>query len=381
MDGAGGRVMRSWLESVLFRDVVFAMDWEDPATQDTALAIAPTDRVLTITAGGCNALSLLLTAPASLVCVDGNAAQTRLLELKIAAAASLPHDAFFDIFAARAPERIRVDYPARIRRELSPAARAFWDRNIGVVAKNLYHAGRIGLYLRIVRAYLRAVGLSPRVVDELLASRDLAEQRRWFDANIAPRLRGRLVRAFLRSRAMSYLSGMHPEQLARIEREGGFDIATLDRLERVLTEVPIRDNYFIAMAATGRFIDDRVPPYLQPASFDRLRSLLDRIQPVTGWLDDVLDQHAPASLDKLNLLDVFDWMTPDQVEACMHRVARVAAPNAVVLYRSAPMRLPPPPSVLRYFTWDRPRSEELWRGERSTIHGSVYVLERQSAAC
>jgi S-adenosylmethionine:diacylglycerol 3-amino-3-carboxypropyl transferase len=122
MDGAGGRVMRSWLESVLFRDVVFAMDWEDPATQDTALAIAPTDRVLTITAGGCNALSLLLTAPASLVCVDGNAAQTRLLELKIAAAASLPHDAFFDIFAARAPERIRVDYPARIRRELSPAA-------------------------------------------------------------------------------------------------------------------------------------------------------------------------------------------------------------------------------------------------------------------
>jgi S-adenosylmethionine-diacylglycerol 3-amino-3-carboxypropyl transferase len=180
---------------------------------------------------------------------------------------------------------------------------------------------------------------------------------------------------------MSYLSGMHPEQLARIEREGGFDIATLDRLERVLTEVPIRDNYFIAMAATGRFIDDRVPPYLQPASFDRLRSLLDRIQPVTGWLDDVLDQHAPASLDKLNLLDVFDWMTPDQVEACMHRVARVAAPNAVVLYRSAPMRLPPPPSVLRYFTWDRPRSEELWRGERSTIHGSVYVLERQSAAC
>jgi S-adenosylmethionine-diacylglycerol 3-amino-3-carboxypropyl transferase len=372
---------RSWLESLLFRDVVFAMDWEDPATQDAALAITPTDRVLTITAGGCNALSLLLAAPASLVCVDGNAAQTRLLELKLAAAATLEHDAFFDIFAARAPERIRGEYPARIRRVLSPTARAFWDRNIGVVAKNLYHVGRIGLYLRIVRAYLRAVGLSPRVVDELLASRDLAEQRRWFDANIAPRLRGRLVRAFLRSRAMSYLSGMHPEQLARIEREGGFDIATLDRLERVLTAVPIRDNYFIAMAATGRFIDDRVPPYLQPANFDRLRGLLDRVQPITGWLDDVLDRHAPASLDKLNLLDVFDWMTPEQVEACMHRVARVAAPNAIVLYRSAPMRLPPPPSVLQYFSWNRARSEELWRGERSTIHGSVYVLERKSEAC
>lgn len=372
---------RSWIESLLFRDVVFAMDWEDPATQDRALAIEPSDRALTITAGGCNALSLLLAGPATLICVDGNAAQTRLLELKIAAAEVLDHDAFFDIFAARAPERIRDDYPARIRPRLSAVARAFWDRHIGVVAGNLYHAGRIGLYLRILRAYLRAVGLGPEVVGELLACPDLASQRRWYETHVAPRLRGRLVRRFLRSRALNYLSGMHPEQLARIEREGGFDVATLDRLERVLTEVPIRDNYFIAMAATGAFYRDRVPPYLQAESYDRLRAHLDRVQPITGWLDDVLDRMPAASLDKLNLLDVFDWMTPAQVEACMQRVARVAAPDAVVLYRSAPVRLAPPESVLRYFVWDRELSDELWRSERSTIHGSVYVLRRRGVPC
>jgi S-adenosylmethionine-diacylglycerol 3-amino-3-carboxypropyl transferase len=372
---------RSFFEALLFRDVVFAMDWEDPATQDRALAIEPTDRALTITAGGCNALSLLLAGPAGLCCVDGNAAQTRLLELKLAAADTLPHDAFFDIFAARAPERIRDDYPARIRARLSAAARAFWDKHIGVVAGNLYHGGRIGLYLKIVRAYLRALGLSPDVLAEFLDSPDLATQQRWYRTHLEPRTHSRVLRRFLRSRLLNYLSGMHPEQLARIEREGGFDTATLERLTRVLTEVPIRDNYFLAMAATGAFRGDRVPPYLRADNYERLRGCLERVQPITGWLDDVLERFSTGSLDKLNLLDVFDWMTPAEVEASMHRVARVAAPNAVVLYRSAPVRLPPPDSVLRYFTWDRELSDQLWRGERSTIHGSVYVLRRRGDVC
>lgn len=366
-----------WTEALLFRDLVFTMDWEDPVTQDRALAIAPGDVALTITAGGCNALGLLLAGPARLYCVDVNAAQTRLLELKIAAAASLDHGAFFDIFAARVPGRIHDVYAARIRPRLTPAAQRFWDRRLRIIAGNLYHAGRIGLYLRLLRAGLRLLGLGPERVAELLDAEDLAAQRRWYAAHLQRRLWSPLARRFVRSRLLNYLSGMHPEQLARIEREGGFDNATLGRLERVLVDVPIRDNYFLAMAATGAFRGERVPPYLHPGNFERLRAHLDRIQPITSPLDPVLDSLPAGSLHKLNLLDIFDWMTASQVEATMHRVARVAAPGAVLLYRAAPMRLDPPASVLRHFAWDRALSDRLLREERSIIHGSLYVLRRR----
>ena len=366
----------SLVDRLLFRDVVFAMDWEDPATQARALDVRTDDVVLAITAGGCNVLDLALAEPAKLYCLDGNAAQSHLLELKIAAARTLDHDTFFDIFAARAPSRIRDVY-GRIRAQLSPSARAFWDRNLGVVAGNLYHAGRIGLYLRLVRTLLRAFRLSPHTLAELVDAPDLAAQRRWFDTHLRGKLYHPIARRFLRSRLLNVLSGMHPAQLAKVEAEGGFDVQTLERLERVLTELPVRDNYFVAMAATGAFRGDRVPQYLKAESFDRLRDMLPRIEVVTGWLDEFLDGLPPRSLDKLYLLDIFDWMTPAQIEASMTKVARVAAAGAVCLYRAVPVRLDPPASVLRYFDWDRELSNELLRGERSTIHGSLYVLRHE----
>lgn len=368
----------SLVDRLLFRDVVFAMDWEDPATQLRALDIQPHDVVLAITAGGCNVLDLALAGPAKLYCLDGNPAQSHLLELKIAAARVLDHDAFFDIFGARAPARICADYP-RIRTQLSLVARAFWDDHVGIVARGLYTSGRIGLYLRIVRVLLRAFGLSRTVIAELVDAPDLSAQRRWFDAHLRGKLRHPIARRFLRSRVLNVLSGMHPAQLAKIEAEGGFDVQTLARLERVLTELPVRDNYFVAMAATGGFRGDRVPRYLRRDNFERLRDVLPRIEVVTSYLDPFLATLPARSLHKLYLLDIFDWMDAPQIEASMREVERVAAPGAVCLYRAVPMRLDPPASVLRHFAWDRALSRELLDGERSTIHGSLYVLRHEES--
>ena len=368
-------MLEAALQSLMFRDVVFAFDWEDPASQDRALGVTPDDHVLTITAGGCNALNLALASPARLVCVDGNAAQTHLLELKIAAARELPHADFFDIFAARRPQRMREVF-GRLRPLLSARARTFWDKHVGVIAGGLYGAGRIGLYLRIVRAYLRAIGLSPAALTPLLDAPDLDAQHRFYDEHLGPRMNSRIARRILRSRLLNYLSGMHPEQLARVEREGGFDTNTLARLERVLRDVPVRDNYFLAIAATGAFRGDRVPPYLRAESYDRLRAALDRVEPITSSVDPLLERLPPRSLTKINLLDVFDWMTHAEVEATLERVARVAAPGATVLYRSALVRLDPPAAAMRHFVLDRDVAGEILRTERGIIHGSAYVLRR-----
>lgn len=366
--------MSRLLDRLLFRDVVFAMDWEDPATQHRALELAPGDVAVAITAGGCNVLDLALARPAKLYCVDGNPAQSHLLELKLAAIRALDHATFFDIFAARAPSRAREVYAPLLRPLLSPAARAFWDQHLRVVAGGLYRAGRIGLYLRLLRGLLRAFGITPRSIAQLLDAPDLAAQRRWFDAHLRGRLEHPIARRFLRSRLLNVLSGMHPAQVAKIEAEGTFDVRTIERLEHVLTALPVRDNYFVAMAATGRFHDAHVPRYLRREHFEAVREAVSRIEVVTSYLDAFLARLPARSVDKLYLLDIFDWMTPAQIETTMAEVARVAAPGAICLYRAVPTDLAPPASVLRDFTWDRALSDELLRGERSTIHGSLHVL-------
>jgi betaine lipid synthase len=60
--------------------------------------INPSDVVLTLTSGGCNALNLLLNGAGAVVSVDCNPAQSSLLELKKAAIANLSYEDAWQMF-------------------------------------------------------------------------------------------------------------------------------------------------------------------------------------------------------------------------------------------------------------------------------------------
>jgi len=60
--------------------------------------INPSDTVLTLTSGGCNALNLLLHGAGAVVSVDCNPAQSALLELKKVAVANLPYEDVWMMF-------------------------------------------------------------------------------------------------------------------------------------------------------------------------------------------------------------------------------------------------------------------------------------------
>src|SRR5258706_16323458 len=89
---------RPGLERAIFSGIVFGMNWEDPEVDRRALNVTEEDTVLAITSAGCSALNLLLEGPRQLICVDANPAQTALLELKLAAVATLDHSTVIDIF-------------------------------------------------------------------------------------------------------------------------------------------------------------------------------------------------------------------------------------------------------------------------------------------
>ena len=90
---------RSGVFQFLHRNnLVYVTSFEDPAVDRCALEVGPSDRVVTITSGGCNALDLVLAGSLEVHAVDVNPLQTALLELRIAAIRKLGHDDFFALF-------------------------------------------------------------------------------------------------------------------------------------------------------------------------------------------------------------------------------------------------------------------------------------------
>jgi len=77
--------MQKGKDQVALSKLVFTHNWEDPGSDQAALKIGSGDHVFAITSGACNVLGFLLYDPEVIYSVDINPAQSRILELKIAA--------------------------------------------------------------------------------------------------------------------------------------------------------------------------------------------------------------------------------------------------------------------------------------------------------
>jgi len=365
---------RSLLERLVFHGIVFNMSWEDPEMDRRALRVGPDDTVLSISSAGCNPLNFLCQNPKRLITIDGNPAQNAVVELKLVAIRALDHATFFDIFAARNPSAVTQVYRARLRPNLSARSREFWDKNLWMAHRGLYGFGKMGMAIRIVRFVLPRLGITSQRAEEFFELRSLADQQAFYEHHVAPHLWGPVAKRLCRSRWFMYLCGVHPRQFELVNGRHGIYEYVKERIEYVLTKVPIYDNYFLSIAVSGRFRGNRVPPYLLAENFDTLRNNLDRVTVVNGWLGPYLDTLPPGSINRFNLLDIFDWMTPGLFESTLRSVLRAAAPGARLIYRSGSYQLDPPQSVRQHLVHHAELSKELLAIDRSATYGSFYVF-------
>ena len=365
---------RSFLERAVFHGIVFNMSWEDPEMDRHALRVGPGDTVISISSAGCNPLNFLCQNPDRLITIDGNPAQNAVVELKLAAIATLDHATFFDIFAARDPGVICRVYRPKLRKLLSERSREFWDENLWMVRRGLYNYGKMGIAARIVRFLLPRIGFRRTQIEEFFELQTLEEQQAFYRKYIEPCLWGPLVQWLCESRWFMFLCGVHPRQLELVDGRHGIYDYIRERIEYVLTKVPIYDNYFLSVTATGRFRGKRVSPYLLEENFDTLRRNLDRVTVVNGWLGPYLDSQPAGSISKFNLLDIFDWMTPEMFQGTLASVLRAATPGARLIYRSGSYEMPPPESIRRRLQPHAELAAELFARDRSATYGSFYVF-------
>ena len=374
----------------MFRGLVYAQIWEDPAVDMEALAITPDSHVVTIASGGCNVLSYLTAGPRRITALDLSLAHVALNRLKLAGARQLPNwEAFHRFFGAADDEANIEAFDGLIAPRLDPESLAYWNgrslhqfgrRRISMFARNAYKHGALGRFIGLAHVVARAHGVRPR---DLLASRTLEEQRRFFETMLSPLFDKPAVRWATSNRLSLYGLGIPPAQYEALAGGRDMRVVLRERVERLSCGFSLDDNYF-AWQAFGRGYsgsgEGPLPPYLRREHFAAVRERVDRVEVMNRSITEYLASCPAGSRDRYVLLDAQDWMTDAQLNALWSEITRTARPGARVIFRTAaePSLLPGrlDPAILERWRYEAEQSQAFTRADRSAIYGGfhLYVL-------
>jgi S-adenosylmethionine-diacylglycerol 3-amino-3-carboxypropyl transferase len=323
------------------RHLIYNACWEDPALDREAFELGPTDRVLVITSGGCNALDYLLAGAGSVEAVDSNPCQSALLEFKAAAIRGLEHADFWELFGVGRTLRARQMYHDAMRHRLSLTARRYWDRHLhyfsGQGSRTSFHYhGGWGLMMWLVVGYWKHCKGLRRPLEELFETRSLAEQRQLYETRLRGRLWTQSITRFGSLRLPLMLMGIPERQReAILNFPGGPHQRALTIIEELMHDIPFATNPFMRVYILGSFSPTCCPEYLKPAGFARLKAgLLDRLTIHTARVTDHL-RRTESGISRFALLDHMDWLGPRDLAEEWQLIIDRAAPGARVLCRSA----------------------------------------------
>jgi len=359
------------LQRPVFERLLFGQCWEDPGLDAEALRVTPEHTLLSVTSGGCNTLSLALSGAERVIAVDLNAAQSSLLELKIAGARLLSHREYLELLGVR-KSGSRTALYVRSRTAMSPTARDYWDRNLALIERGVLGSGRYERYLGAFRALLRGLEGRGRI-EELFEARTLDEQRRFYEVKWNTASWRLFFRVFF-SRAVLGFGGLDRSFFTYVEGMDDFGAHFLKRARHALVEIPVRDNYFLAQICLGRYLDElAVPPYLRAENFDALRAAVDRIEVVTEELGAFLARQPAGSIDRFNFSNIFEWVPPETFTTMLRETHRVARPGARLCYRNLLVRRRHPASADHLFEAEDDLAARLHRTDRSFVYAHFEV--------
>ena len=373
-----------------FSELVYPQIWEDPRVDLEALAITPASRIVTIASGGCNVMSYLTADPERILAVDLNHAHIALNHLKLAAARHLPDAAAFRRLFVHADDPDNVDlYDRQIAPHLDAVSREYWEgrdklgrRRITAFARGFYKTGLLGMCIAFAHAVARLYGKNPRVMLSALSRED---QKRIYEAELAPLFERPLVRKILGNETSLYGLGIPPAQYKALLGDAPHMAVVVEqRLRKLACDFDLNDNYFAWQAfnrAYSREPDASVPPYLEARHFPLLKARADRVE-VHHISFTALLQHQPdQSLDRYVLLDAQDWMDDATLTELWTEITRTARSGARVIFRTAgtetilPGRVPD--VILDRWSYESELSRRLSAEDRSAIYGAfhLYVLK------
>ncbi len=378
------RIYAFWL-----RRLVYTQIWEDPEADLAALQLPIGSTIVTISSGGCNALSYLTAQPAQVYAVDPNEAHLSLLKLKIAGIRAFSrYSDFWQFFGEAASPANAQLYRDRLRPMLDDKARAYWDkRNVigrprhAYFTDGFYRHGMMGRFI----GFTHMVAMFARIDRDALLTAEIDAPARMEALDRLHRLfHSRFVRLLTRTPALLFSLGIPPRQRARLG--GGVPLNELlhERLFRLINGHPNDTNYFAWQALQRCYPgpgDRCLPPYLQRSQFARMRNDAGLIIPVHGSLRQFLESLPAREVDAVMLLDSQDWMAPEEIRTLWDTIDRAGSDQVAVIFRTAGTESPLEGEALaplqEIWRRDEERSAIGYELDRSGIYGGFHCYVRR----
>src|SRR6202158_2287221 len=202
-----------------FRHLVYAQIGEDPDADLAALQLPLGSTIVTISSGGCNALSYLTAQPAQVYAVDLNEAHLSLLKLKLAGLRAFSNYAEFWQFFGEAASRAHSElYRGRLWLMLDADARAYWDKPnlIGrprhaYFTDGFYRHGMLGRFIGLAHVLAKFARIDLAAL--LKADPDASERIQALD-RLHRLFHSPLARLLTETPALLFSLGIPPQQRA-----------------------------------------------------------------------------------------------------------------------------------------------------------------------
>ena len=340
-----GPQVSNWIFDRIHRSTIVFNDCrEDPLLDRMALDLRAEDRMMVITSAGCNVLDYLLCGVQHIDAVDLNPLQNALLELKVAGIRSLDYATFFEIFGMGRIASIHVLYREKLRSQLTPTSRQFWDREIGLFdgsrnGGSFYFSGPCGRLARWINIYIDSyVRLRPEI-DTLFKCSTVSEQKSLYERSIRDKFWSPFLRWIAGRDLTLAMLGVPPTQRRQVERgfPGGVSAFIQSRLDNVFTKIPLMDNYHWRIYLFGCYSPECCPEYLKPDNFERLKTgAVDKLAIHTDSVSRFLAR-VEMPINKFVLLDHLAWLADKDNQELIREwqaIVDCAAPNARVIWRS-----------------------------------------------
>jgi S-adenosylmethionine-diacylglycerol 3-amino-3-carboxypropyl transferase len=372
-----------------FRRLVYTQIWEDPEADLAALQLPVGSTIVTISSGGCNALSYLTAQPAQVFAVDLNEAHLSLLKLKLAGLRAFSKYAdFWQFFGEGASPANSALYRDHLWLWLDADSRAYWDkRNVigrpryAYFTDGFYRHGMLGRFIGLahVLAKLARIDLKALLsgkVDSPERTQALDRLHRLFHSPLAKLITG--------TPALLFSLGIPPQQRELLGGGAPLNEVHYERLLRLINGHPNETNYFAWQALGRRYRgpgDLCLPPYLQARQFARMRDGAGLIIPVHANLRQFLESLPARQIDAVVLLDSQDWMAPEEIGALWNAIDRAGSDDVRVIFRTAgkesPLDSEELVSLRDIWRRDEERSAIGFERDRSGIYGAFHCYERR----
>ncbi|MEM1319478.1 MAG: BtaA family protein [Bacteroidota bacterium] len=374
---------QNWLfRRIQGNNLVYNTCWEDPRCDRELLQLDKDSEIVMITSAGCNALAYLLDEPAKINCIDMNARQNALLELKRVFYKVDAYNFLFECFGKGRLKGMKSFYRRYLRYLLPEYAQEYWDRHIYYFSgkgmrKSFYFHGTSGFLAWSMGRYFKMKKQLRSSIEQCFAATSLEQQASIYqqiDQQIWSKQLGWVINRHL----ILSLAGVpkSQQQLYVTKYENG----TMDFLKycmkQVFTTLPARENYFWQLYFNGNYTEDCCPDYLKEENFETIQNNIDKINTNTSTISEFLRTN-PGQYSHYVLLDHQDWLAENNVEALEEEwrlILQNSRKGTKILLRSAAKEVDFfPDFVKERVTFQKELCERIHRQDRVGTYASTYL--------